>query len=181
MGKAQALDTVLEAAALLCARGSRVCIVMLGGGVEVTRLKQRALDMRLPNVLFLPSVPMGEVGTILSAADALLVHLRKDPLFEITIPSKTQAYMAVGKPLLMAVNGDAADLVLQSGAGVVAESENASGLAHAAEALASMSLTELHAMGQNAKKYYQEHLALSVGVAQFGRIFKALAPTNQPK
>ena len=98
MGKAQALDAVLDAAALLQARGSRVCFVMLGGGVEVNRLKQRTVDLKLHNVLFLPPVPMTEVGTLLHAADALLVHLRKDPLFEITIPSKTQAYMTVGKP-----------------------------------------------------------------------------------
>ncbi len=181
MGKAQALDSILEAAALLHARGSRICFVMVGGGVEVARLKQLALDMRLPNVLFFPPIPMAEVGTILAAADALLVHLRKDPLFEITIPSKTQAYMAVGKPLLMAVNGDAADLVLQSGAGVVVESENANALAQAAEALAAMSATELLAMGQNGKKHYQQHLALSVGVARFAKIFKMIATASHPK
>ncbi len=181
MGKAQALDCILDAAALLNARNSRVYFVMLGGGVEESRLKQRALYMQLPNVLFLPPVPMSEVGTILAAADALLVHLRKDPLFEITIPSKTQAYMAVGKPLLMAVNGDAADLVLQSGAGVIAESENANALAKAAEELAAMSHNELAAMGQKAMTHYKEHLALAVGVARFGNIFKKLAAGSQRK
>ena len=181
MGKAQALDCILDAAAILHARKSRIYFVMLGGGVEVSRLKQRALDMRLANILFLPPVPMSEVGTILAAADALLVHLRKDPLFEITIPSKTQAYMAVGKPLLMAVNGDAADLVLQSGAGVIAEPENADALANAAEKLAVMSHSELAAMGQQAVKYYREHLALTVGVARFGNIFKTLAASFQAK
>ena len=181
MGKAQALDAVLDAAILLQARGSRVCFVMLGGGVEVNRLKLRTVDLKLHNVVFLPPVPMAEVGTYLHAADALLVHLRKDPLFEITIPSKTQAYMTVGKPLLMAVDGDAADLVLQSGGGVVAESENAEALAGAAEGLASMSSEQLLAMGQRARRYYQDHLALSVGVAGFGTIFKQLTSKVQSK
>ena len=174
MGKAQALDTVLDAAALLQARGSRVCFVMLGGGVEVSRLKQSAVDLKLLNVVFLPPVPMAEVGTLLHAADALLVHLRKDPLFEITIPSKTQAYMSVGKPLLMAVNGDAAVLVSQSGSGVVAESENAETLSKAAEELAAQAPEQLDLMGQRAQHYYQEHLALQVGVTKFGEIFKRL-------
>lgn len=175
MGKAQALDAVLDAAALLQKRGSRVCFVMLGGGVEVGLLKQRAAQQQLRNVVFLPPVPMAEVGTLLSAADALLVHLRKDPLFKITIPSKTQAYMAVGKPLLMAVDGDAADLVVHSGGGVVAESENASALAEAADALASTAIEALHMMGNRAQRYYQEQLALQVGVAKFGVIFKRLS------
>lgn len=181
MGKAQALDAMLDAAALLQKRCSRVCFVMLGGGVEVGRLKQRAAQQQLRNVVFLPPVPMAEVGTLLSAADALLVHLRKDPLFEITIPSKTQAYMAVGKPLLMAVNGDAADLVLQSGGGVVAESESVEGLVAAAESLSELAPDQLHAMGQKAQRYYRESLALKVGVARFGAIFTRLASARQSK
>lgn len=181
MGKAQALDAVLDAAALLQTRGSRVCFVMLGGGVEVNRLKLRMVEMKLQNVLFLPPVPMAEVGTYLHAADALLVHLRKDPLFEVTIPSKTQAYMTVGKPLLMAVDGDAANLVLQSGGGVMAESENAEALADAAEGLAALPSEQLLALGQRARHYYQDHLSLSVGVAGFGAIFKQLTLKAQAK
>ena len=181
MGKAQALDSVLDAAVLLQKRSSRVCFVMLGGGVEAERLKQRAAQQQLRNVVFLPPVPMAEVGTLLSAADALLVHLRKDPLFEITIPSKTQAYMAVGKPLLMAVNGDAADLMLQSGGGVLAESESVDGLVAAAESLSELAPDQLHAMGQKAQFYYREHLALKVGVARFGAIFTRLASARKSK
>ena len=181
MGKAQALDAVLNAAALLQARNSRVCFVLLGGGVEVSRLKQRTDELQLGNVMFLPPVPMVEVGNFLHAADALLVHLRKDPLFEITIPSKTQAYMTVGKPLLMAVNGDAADLVMQSGGGLVAESENADVLAEAAAALAAMAPVALKAMGDKAQRYYQDQLALKVGVARFDVIFKRLTTKSGSK
>jgi colanic acid biosynthesis glycosyl transferase WcaI len=175
MGKAQSLDAVLDAALILQERGSRVCFVMLGGGVELDRLKTRTQDLALNNVVFLPAVPMAEVGTLLNAADALLVHLRRDPLFEITIPSKTQAYMAVGKPLLMAVNGDAADLVKQSNSGVTAESERPLALAEAAQCLADMAASELGAMGVRARQFYQEHLGLAVGAGKFGDMFHALA------
>lgn len=175
MGKAQALDAVLDAATLLQERNSRVCFVMLGGGVEVSRLKQRAAELKLGNLMFLPPVPMAEVGTMLNAADALLVHLRKDPLFEITIPSKTQAYMAVGKPLLMAVDGDAAQLVTQSDGGLVAESENAIAIAQAAESMAALTSKQLADMGNNAQHHYRDHLSLQVGVKKFGAIFKRLA------
>lgn len=175
MGKAQALVAVLDAAALLQTRGSRVCFVLLGGGVERDSLQQQAAQRGLANVVFLSAVPMAEVGTYLQATDALLVHLRKDPLFEITIPSKTQAYMVAGKPLLMAVNGDAADLVRQSGGGVVAESENAAGLAQAADALAHTAPQALATMGVQGKQFYAKHLALAVGVGRFGELFRHLA------
>lgn len=175
MGKAQALDAVLDAAVLLQAREANVCFVMLGGGLEVVRLQERVKDMQLNNVVFFPAVPMAQVGAFLQKADALLVHLRKDPLFEITIPSKTQAYMAVGKPLLMAVNGDAANLVVESGGGVVAESENPKALAAAIEKLSALPPAALSDMGIKAKAYYQKHLSLSVGASRFGEIFHALA------
>lgn len=112
---------------------------------------------------------------MLAAADVLLVHLRKDPLFEITIPSKTQAYMAVGKPLLMAVNGDAADLVRQAKCGLTAESENPQALADAMDALAAMPADELKTMGKNASSFYREALGLQVGVAKFAALFESLS------
>ena len=179
MGKAQALDTVLQAAEILQGSGSRVCFVMLGGGVEVGRLMERTNALGLDNVVFLPVMPMAEVGTVLCAADALLVHLRKDPLFEITIPSKTQAYMAVGRPLLMAVSGDAAYLVMQSNSGLTAESETPVALADAAQRLADMPLDQLQAMGSRARKFYQERLGLAVGAGRFGDIFKALTSRDK--
>ena len=171
MGKAQALDAVLDAAVALQTRASQVCFVMIGSGVEVDTLKARADNLDLQNIIFLPPVPMAEVGTLLHAADVLLVHLRKDPLFQITIPSKTQAYMVVGKPLLMAVDGDAADLVLQSGGGLVAESENSNSLVVAIEALQDLSKDERQAMGKRAQSFYREHLSLSVGVGKFAKLF----------
>lgn len=175
MGKAQALDAVLDAAVILQGRGSRASLVMLGGGVEVSRLKTRALEMKLDNVVFLPPVRMAEVGTVLAAADVLLVHLRKDPLFEITIPSKTQAYMAVGRPLLMAVNGDAADLVREAKCGLTAESENPQAVADAVDALAAMPADELKTMGTRASRFYQEAMGLQVGSAKFAAVFERLS------
>jgi len=174
MGKAQALDVVLEAAALLKAANSRVVFVMIGGGVEVLRLKKTAADMQLSNIVFLPAVPMAQVGKFLISSDALLVHLKKDPLFQITIPSKTQAYMCVGKPLLMAVDGDASDLVYQSNCGITVESQNPKELARAAERLAALDHSQLTQLGENSRKYYYDHLSLVVGAGKFAEIFKRL-------
>ena len=179
MGKAQALDAVLRAAELLQQQAPNLTFVFLGGGVEVSRLQQLAADGALSNVTFLPPVPMTEVGSYLNAADVLLVHLKKDPLFTITIPSKTQAYMAVGKPILMAVDGDAADLVRDSGCGRIAESENPQAIADAALSLMQAGSVERNAMAINSRRFYQEKLSLSVGVGRFGQIFKKLAGAKE--
>ncbi len=175
MGKAQALDSVIEAAKILQSRAVPVTFIFLGGGVEVTRLQNKAAEEGLQNVVFLPAVPMAEVGDYLSSADALLVHLKNDPLFSITIPSKTQAYMAAGKPILMAVDGDAAELVIRSQCGVTAESENPKSLVAAVQSLLAMSPEDRLEMAENGRKYYLDHLSLSKGVESFAAIFRRLA------
>ncbi len=78
-------------------------------------------------------------------------------------------------PLLMAVDGDAADLVRQSNCGLIAESENSQSIADATESLANMPLKELRNMGTRASQFYQSNLGLKVGVNKFSIIFKTLA------
>lgn len=175
MGKAQALNAVLDAAEILQAESSDVVFIFLGGGVEVKNLKRLAFSKNLANVRFLPAVSMHEVGRYLKGADALMVHLKKDPLFTITIPSKTQAYMAAGKPILMAVDGDAADLIRQAGCGEIAESESAESIAQAAMKLMNKDRAALDQMGSNASQFYQEQLSLQEGAMKFGEVFMTLS------
>jgi colanic acid biosynthesis glycosyl transferase WcaI len=174
MGKAQALDAVLDAVALVRDRVPHLSLVLVGGGVEVPRLKEQVALRGLDQVQFIAQLPMREVGAVLRNADALLVHLRRDPLFEITIPSKTQAYMAVGRPLLMAVAGDAARLVEDSGAGVIARPEDAVSLADAISRLAGAAPEQREAMARSGREYYRAHLSLGVGVDAFVRVFARL-------
>jgi glycosyltransferase involved in cell wall biosynthesis len=175
MGKAQSLETVIEAARLVQEKSRQAAFVFIGGGVEASRLEALADAKKLEDVYFLPAVPMSEIGAYLASADALLVHLKKDPLFSITIPSKTQAYMAAGKPILMAVDGDAADLVRSAHCGVISESDNAQALADSVLTLMETSEEERIGMGENGKLFYLEELSLAVGVERFGNHFKRLS------
>lgn len=175
MGKAQALGAVLEAASILAASRPDIYFVLVGSGVELDSLKREVANRALANVVFIPRVPMKEVGAILTAADALLVHLKNDPLFAITIPSKTQAYLAIGRPVLMAVPGDAAVLVQSAGCGVSAEAENPQSIAAAAIRLAEMPADERLLMGKRSRDYYWKYLSLSVGVGHFADCFRRLA------
>lgn len=172
MGAAQALDTVVEAARALEASHPDVRFLMIGHGIEKDRLQAAAPG----NMVFLPAVPMQQIGGVLQASDALLVHLRADPLFEITIPSKTQAYLFAGKPILMGVRGDAAALVEQAGAGIAVPPQDAPALADAIITLAAMSSDERIAMGARGKSFYQKELALTIGA---GNIRSALTQARQ--
>ena len=173
MGRAQALDNVIDAAVLLRTRAPTVMFVMIGGGLEVDGLTARANALGLTNIMFVPPVPMAEIGKYLRSADALLVHLSDDPLFRITIPSKTQAYMAVGKPILMAVEGDAAHLINDAGCGICTVSQDADALANAIVTMSEMNRADLIAMGDNGARYYYEKLGVQAGVANFIKQFEA--------
>ena len=175
VGRAQGLETLLEAAKISSKVEPRIRFKILGGGLELDRLKARAIEESIANVQFLPFVPMSKVGTHLSDADCLLVHLKDDPLFAVTIPSKTQAYMLCGKPIIMAVRGDAADLVRQAGCGKVCQPENAQELAEAAISLCRMSKLELSEMGASGLAFYRSTLSFQAGVDSFTAIFEEVA------
>ena len=84
----------------------------------------------------MPRLPPSEIANLLAASDVLLVHLKDEALFSITIPSKTQFYLAMGKPVIMGVRGDAADLIKRADAGVTVQPQDPNGLADAVEHLA---------------------------------------------
>jgi glycosyltransferase involved in cell wall biosynthesis len=176
MGNAQALDAVLEAAQKVFLSAPDILFVFVGGGVEAPRLRLRVSGdaERFPNVLFLNQQPMSEIGGILSCADVLLAHLKDSPLFRITIPSKMQSYMAVGKPILMGVMGDAAALVQEADAGLCCRPEDPEDIARAVLQMRRMSEEERLRLGQNGRRFYEDTLSFSAGVNAFENIFSSI-------
>lgn len=179
MGLVQGLDTVLECARLCKSTLPDVQFVLVGGGVDKQRLQKRAEEMALANVTFLPPRPQSAMEEIYAMADALLVHLKDDPLFRITIPSKTQAYLYIGKPLIMALRGDAADLVHKSDAGIVCAPEDAPGLLKAIEELHGMTPEARRIMGAAGHRFYMQHLSFPVGVGHFEQLMMSLVEASR--
>jgi glycosyltransferase involved in cell wall biosynthesis len=107
---------------------------------------------------------MNQIGAVLAVADILLVHLKNDRLFEITIPSKTQAYLSVGKPILMCVKGDAADLIDESGAGYCVDPEDGLQLASKILEIAHLTSEVIQQKGLDGRLFYDKHLSFDIGV-----------------
>jgi colanic acid biosynthesis glycosyl transferase WcaI len=174
MGKAQALDSVIRAAKLIETRHEEVQFVFVGGGIEIESLKKLSQELHLENVIFIPRLPFSEIGKVLTLADALLVHLKNDPLFEITFPAKIQAYLKVGKPVIMGVKGDAASVLTQSGAGYCVLPENEKSIADAVSKIFKLSQDELDEMGARGLEYYNKYLSLKIGVEKFTKVFESV-------
>ena len=164
MGKAQGLETVLEAACILENEGTPVVFRLAGGGVQVAHLRDLVCNMNLTSVEILPPRHPNQMDELFDEADALLVHLVDDPLFRITVPSKTQAYLAIGKPILMGVEGNAADLVMNAGAGLAFKPESPQSLVDELKRLMAMPKGEQAAMGALGRAFYDRALAFEIGV-----------------
>lgn len=174
LGFAQGLPAITSAAKLLSQEGVEMNIVLLGEGVAKLDAQQYVKKNDMRNVFFLPRVPMSEVGGLLNQADFLLVHLIQNELFEITIPSRTQANLAIGKPIIMGVAGDAADLVSKAKAGIMCKPDDPSSLAIAIKKATELSRVERDMMGSAGKNYYYKELSLKVGVRKFLDVFESV-------
>jgi glycosyltransferase involved in cell wall biosynthesis len=126
IGMAHGLDVVLRAANLAQVRNDHsLCYLLVGDGAEKQRLELATREAGLSEyIIFTGRLPKQEMSLVLSNSDCLLIHLKKSELFESVIPSKIFEAMAVGKPILMAVKGESAEIVRASGSGIEIEPES---------------------------------------------------------
>ncbi|MGH7253175.1 MAG: glycosyltransferase family 4 protein, partial [Nitrospiraceae bacterium] len=174
LGLAQGLDVVLDAADELSDLPD-VQFVLVGDGTDADRLRQAAGQRGLKNVRFLGRQPAAKMPAIFAVSDVLLVNLRDHPLFRITIPSKTIAYLACGRPVLMAVEGDAADLIHAAGAGVTCRAGSGKDLAGAVRRLRAMPRTALEDMGRAGRAAFLAAYSRSVLLDRYEAILSELA------
>lgn len=153
IGEAQDFPAILDAAERLRDRADiRWLIVGDGRAANTVRaeIARRALDER---VVMLGRHPLERMPSFFRAANALLVSLKADPVFSLTIPGKVQSYLAVGLPLLGMLEGEGARVIRESGAGLVCDSGDGAALADLVVALAALSVSERAAMGERARGY----------------------------
>lgn len=129
VGQAQGLRTLIDAVAPMKEDGLSVHVI--GEGFERDRLAAVIGTRGLEHVHFDPPVPIDQVPSILAAADAVLVMLRRGSLYDESLPTKLVEGLAAGRPLIVSAGGEAARLVEKSGAGYVAAAEDAGALREA--------------------------------------------------
>ncbi len=151
LGLAQGLMTIIDVAEKLKdTAGLR--FVFVGDGADSERLKSEAARRELTNVLFIGRVPGEQMNDMYACADTLLVHLKDDPLFRMTIPHKVFTCMAAGKPVLAAVGGDTDDLLNRYKAGVACLPGDADSIAKGVLKLFNMSESERRVLGESGRR-----------------------------
>ena len=169
LGTVQALDTVLAAAKLLRDEED-VRFVLVGSGSRSEWLQQEVSRLGLNNIKMPGRFPPSDMPGILAQASVVLVSLVKDPVMSQTVPSKVQAYLAAGKPIIASLDGEGARVVMEAGAGVACQAEDAQALADAVVRLRDSLPEELQQMAQRGLCYYAQHFEPVLLAKRLGQI-----------
>jgi glycosyltransferase involved in cell wall biosynthesis len=150
MGEAQDFPAVLDAAEIL-KNDDRVRFLLVGGGRKVGWIREQIVLRGLAaRVLLLGRYPVERMPSFFRHADAMLVCLKDEPIFRMTIPSKLQSYLAAGLPIVGMLTGECAELIERSGAGLTCRASDARGLAAAIRTLAAMPAAQREEMRRRA-------------------------------
>lgn len=158
LGRAQGLDTVLGALELLRDL-PELQVYLIGSGALDEWLKQERSRRKLA-MLHLPGrFDPADMPAILSEASALLVSLRKEEIFALTVPSKMQTYLSIGKPIIASLDGEGSRILSEAGAGLSAPAGDPSALASAIRYMARLPQDERSAMGLSGQLYFDRYFA----------------------
>lgn len=178
IGAGQAVEVIIEAATLL-REHTDIRFIVVGQGSRRDWMSKAAQERGLTN-LYLPGrYPVELMPGLMQNAEALLVTLADEPIFEATIPSKVQAYMAAGKPILACLNGEGARLVQKSGAGLTCPAEDAQGLADSILTLYKMTNVERAQMGASGRRYFKEHFDQDMLTKQLMDHFRVVSESGE--
>lgn len=156
IGSAQAVDVMVEAATFL-KEFHDIHFVVLGDGSCREEMLEAVKQRGLTNIHLPGRFPVEMMPSFMQKASALLVTLADQPIFSLTVPSKVQAYMAAGRPIIACLNGEGARLVVEAQAGLATPAENPRALADTILRLYMQSPEEREVMGDNGRCYYKKH------------------------
>lgn len=154
IGEVQSVETILKAAEELKEDPVRFHIV--GGGTDLERLKKIKEDKELENVIFYGRRPLEEMPEFYAKADAMLITLAADPVLSLTLPGKVQSYMAVGKPIIGAIDGETKSIIQESRCGYCGDADNSKELTRNIREFIRKD-TDRDVLGKNAREFYEHN------------------------
>lgn len=159
LGELQALDDLVDAFS-----GAVAHLVLMGSGIKLGDLERRLASSPQSNIHLLPPVAAHEVAEYYERADVVIVSLVDTPLLRVTMPSKVQASLAAGRPILAHAAGDAAQVVREADAGVAVTPGDAAATRAAINRLAALDDAALARLGANGRRYFDSNFSATAGL-----------------
>lgn len=170
IGDAQDMPHLLEAAKKLDGKG--VNLILVGDGRKREWVSDFVKENNLKNVFLPGRFPLKAMPGIFAKADVLLLSLKDNPIFALTVPAKLQAYMSSGKPIVAMINGEGADVIKDADCGWSVPAENSDSLAELLLKISSESPDVLMAKGKNGLEYCNANYDFNKCINNLERIIK---------
>ncbi len=159
LGAAQGLNVIIDAAKLLVAH-YHIKIVLIGTGSEEQWVRRECEKFHLQNLILEGRFEASDMPSIFESASALLVTLKPNPIFKLTVPSKVQSYLAAGRPIIAAMDGEGALLIEKARAGFCCAAGDSAALAKSILRLTGLNSEERETMGENGRRYFEQHFSV---------------------
>lgn len=169
LGTAQALETIVQAAVHL-RDDPQIRLVLVGSGSRQAWLKAQQQVHGLDNLVMPGRFPMESMPQIFERSSALLVSLNDEAVFAQTVPSKIQAYLAAGRPIIACLNGEGARVVSEARAGLSSPAEQVLPLVANIRCMKALGEVERAEMGRSGKTYFDANFEMTAQVALLARI-----------
>lgn len=172
IGVAQDVDSIIKAALILKEKLD-IHFIFVGDGRSKKQLEDFVYENKLNNTVhFLGRFPIDAMKTFFTKSDVLLVSLKDELIFNLTVPAKLQAYLCTQKPILGMLNGEGASLINEANCGFSVNAGDSNGLAKQIIRLYEMDKQEQDILGQNGFKYFEENFTMTKCINNLESILK---------
>ena len=169
LGTAQALETIVQAAIHL-RDDPQIRLVLVGSGSRLAWLKEQQQGNRLDNLIMPGRFPTEAMPQIFERSSALLVSLNDEKAFAQTIPSKIQAYLAAGRPIIACINGEGARVVCEARAGIATPAGQVLPLVESIRRMQALDGDQRAEMGRCGKAYFNANFEMTAQVARLAEL-----------
>lgn len=170
IGEAQDMESIMGSA-LKLKNNKHIKIILVGDGRKMPFVQDFIKEHNLQETVYtMGRFPVDAMAAFFNAADLLLVSLKDDPIFNLTVPAKVQAYMSSGKPIMAMLNGEGAENIKEAGCGFTVPAGDSDKLAETIELAAQKSKDELNAMGLNGKSFYMKNYKMEECISNLEKI-----------
>ena len=179
VGEAQDLEAIMDAA-LELKNHDEIKFIIVGDGRKMTYVQDVIQKHGLENtVITVGRFPVEAMASFFDKADVMLVSLKDDTIFNLTVPAKVQAYMSASKPIVAMLNGEGEEIIEEAKCGVAVPAGNAKQLAETILKMSDLPSSELEQMGINSRNFFQQNYQLSTCIDNLERILneKQLDPS----
>lgn len=170
IGEAQDLDSIMKAALELKDK-KHIQFILVGDGRKMPFVKDFVDHNNLNDTIsIMGRFPVEAMSSFFDKADVMLVTLKDDPIFNLTVPAKLQAYMSASKPIVAMLNGEGSENIIDAECGFTVPAGDYVGLSETILKASSLSADELRVVGENSRAYYERYFKMSACISNLESI-----------